>query len=68
MQERGCVLAEGEDAESNEFEFSVGCGGSIGGIIERTSKVHKILTTAAGVLRDLEKNLVYERRSHVSHS
>lgn len=67
MQEGRSVLAEREDAQSDELQFRVSQGSCIGGVVQTAGEVQQVVTGAACVLWDLEKYLVYKGRSYVGH-
>jgi hypothetical protein len=56
VKKGGRVFAEGEDAESYEFELCV-CG-LIGVCAEGGGEADKVLARTAGVFGDLEEDLV----------
>ena len=67
MQEGGGVFAEGEDTEGHKLELGVRSGGCIGRNVQAAGKVQEVVARAAGVLGDLEKDLVHEGCSHIGH-
>ena len=58
MEKSGGVLAKGEDAKGDEFEFCVCCLVGVGA--QRGGEADQVGTGAAGVFGDLEKDLVDE--------
>lgn len=63
MDECGSILAEWEDPERDEFKFCVCCVRGPGG--ELFGEVHEVMSAAPCVFRDLEEDLVCERRGEV---